>query len=123
MYLIYDMLLHLSFVVYCTAVCRQGDIRLVAGPDERQGRVEVCNDEAWGTVCQDDFYALDATVVCVQLGFLGIGKLVTLRLFFIQQSHSHILLCKHNRSSCTPESILRARLRRNCARQLGLCWH
>ena len=53
----------------------QGDIRLVGGPDERQGRVELCNNEAWGTVCHDNFYVHDATVACVQLGFSGIGEL------------------------------------------------
>lgn len=56
------------------AVCSRGDIRLVDGADERQGRVEVCNDNAWGTVCDDAFGAADATIVCRQLGFNTIGK-------------------------------------------------
>ncbi len=59
---------------FSLAVCSQGDIRLVGGTDERQGRVEVCNNNAWGTVCDDAFGAADARVVCMQLGFNGVGK-------------------------------------------------
>ncbi len=55
-------------------MCSQGDIRLVGGADERQGRVEVCNNNAWGTVCDDSFGSADASVVCNQLGFNGVGK-------------------------------------------------
>ena len=51
----------------------QGDIRLVGGTTNRQGRVEVCNNNAWGTVCDDAFGTSDANVACRQLGFSGTG--------------------------------------------------
>ncbi len=57
------------------AVCIQGDIRLVGGVDFRQGRVEVCNSNAWGTVCDDFFGSDEATVACRQLGLNGDGKI------------------------------------------------
>ncbi len=51
------------------ASCSTGDIRLVNGTNEREGRVEICVDEVWGTVCDQAWSTFDATVACRQLGF------------------------------------------------------
>ena len=39
-----------------------------------EGKIEVCFDSVWGTVCADDWNSSDASVVCRQLGFSYDGK-------------------------------------------------
>ena len=56
------------------AVCTQGSIRLVGGRSPQEGRIEVCNNNAWGTVCDDAFGTQDAQVACRQLGYAAQSK-------------------------------------------------
>ena len=48
--------------------CEDGDVRLVGGSNPLEGRVEVCINRAWGTICDNGFNNEDATVICNQLG-------------------------------------------------------
>ena len=46
-----------------------GDVRLEGGFSEYEGRVEVCINNNWNTVCDNGWGSADARVVCIQLGY------------------------------------------------------
>ena len=58
-----------SLILLYTVLCHNGDIRLVNGATAFEGRVEICWNETWGTVCDHYWSGTDAQVACRQLGY------------------------------------------------------
>ena len=64
-------LLEFSFIIANTTQpvnCKTGDIRLVGGTKDFEGRLEVCINQVWGTVCSRSWGSTDTRVACRQLG-------------------------------------------------------
>jgi len=58
--------------------CTNGALRLRGGTTSREGRVEMCYERQWGTVCDDFWGSNDAKVACRQLGFSSYGSQIIL---------------------------------------------
>ena len=56
--------------------CVDGQVRLVGGVTDNEGTVEVCLNNAWGTICHNSWSSDDASVVCGQLGYQPTGIFV-----------------------------------------------
>ena len=61
--------------VKCPEPCTGNSLRLAGGTSVYNGRLEVCLNGYYGTVCQGDWSVVDATVVCRQLGYSTFGEL------------------------------------------------
>ncbi len=54
--------------------CSNGQLRLVGGPSPSEGRVEMCWDGTWGSICRSSWYSEETAIACEQLGFQSESK-------------------------------------------------
>ena len=50
-------------------LCTDGDVRLEGGDREHEGRIDVCYNGSWATLCGDRIDDFVAEVTCRQLGY------------------------------------------------------
>ena len=71
--------MHYEFIILLTYLasvnCTNGEVQLRGGRNPRVGRVEICINNTWGTICDTLWDNHDAQVACRQLGFPSIGEL------------------------------------------------
>ena len=90
MYIEFVAITFFHIFLYSTAIstapgnCSDGELRLEGSSDDmqtktREGRVEICINNAWGTICDTLFGSKEAEVACRQLeGFQMDGKCLDL---------------------------------------------
>ncbi len=79
--------------------CNTGDVRLVGGADEFEGRVEVCYNNQWGTVCDIGYGLPEARAVCDQLGYSRTASCTnTHSSMHVANTYHHAFAFKHTYS-------------------------
>ena len=67
-YYVYDK----GFTTFdCLARCSDGQLRLTDRPEVTYGRVEICSHQRWNTFYSSNWFATNAKVACIELGFRG----------------------------------------------------
>ena len=55
--------------MHSSALCADGEVRLVEGESEWEGRLEVCLSQRWGTVSSGGWSHTNTHVICNDLGY------------------------------------------------------
>ena len=64
-------------ITYFMKGCVDGSVRLMNGSTSLEGRVEMCINSLWITVCDTSWSVIDSRVVCKQLGYSLAGIIIS----------------------------------------------
>ena len=99
--------------------CNEGDIRLVDGRNEFHGRVEMCQEREWKTICDSGWGVEEAKVVCRQLGYMNVvNGLLILILGISSDIKFHLARCCA--SPAGNKILYRSRLYKNHQKKLAM---
>lgn len=71
---VYTCMMFHTAIIHCKYLdCYDGNIRLMGGNNSLEGRVEICQNDKYYTVCDDLWDEFEARVVCNQLNYTGTG--------------------------------------------------
>ena len=70
LYKMITIFMHISDPGSCI---QDGDLRLVNGTIQQEGRAEICLNGVWGAICETGWTSNDAVVFCRELGYDGPG--------------------------------------------------
>ena len=75
--------------------CNDGDVRLMEGGSELEGRVEICWNGVWGAVVNRKWTFQEAKIICTQLGYSSECEYSSSQYNFVMRSyHLNTVLCK-----------------------------
>ena len=69
-----DSFILISIIIFVGDGCNNGEVRLAGGPHPSEGRVEVCYQGRWGSICRTGWDSTEAAIVCGQLGYQSESK-------------------------------------------------
>ena len=98
--------------------CSDYDVRLAGGSSNTEGRVELCLNGEWGTVCDNYWDARDARVICRLLGYES-DSAIAIPFYGggegpIQLDYVNCVGSETHLSECPPCSVCAASMFVNC---------
>ncbi|CAI8004444.1 Neurotrypsin, partial [Geodia barretti] len=98
------------------ASCVDGQVRLVDGATDVEGRVEICFSRRWGTISGDGWTQTESTVICNDLGYEATGNDYSVR----PATNSMPVFIKTVRCTGRQLSLLECGFRRNLTHSVHL---
>ena len=81
------------------------ELRLVNGGSSLEGRLEVCLNGVWGTICDQSWDDTDAGVACSQIGHSARGTNSTVCMLMLSITNTHIIGSVARRSAYFDEGF------------------